>query len=83
MLYILLLFTVTGESQKNIVNWYLNQKTEMNEISTEAELENETRLINHIIGRLVSKEKTLVVLQESKTSKMEDRVLVLNPNIEV
>lgn len=55
----------------------------MNEISTEAELENETRLINHIIGRLVSKEKTLVVLQESKTSKMEDRVLVLNPNIEV
>lgn len=63
------------------MNWYLNQKAEMNEISTENELESETKLINHIIGRLVSKENTLVVLQESKSP--EDRVLVLNPNIEV
>ena len=68
-----------GESQEDLVKWYLDHASD--EVSTANELKHEDALVKHIIRRMITKDKVLVVIQED--SKEEDRILAVNPNLDV
>eukprot|EP00743_Colponemidia_sp_Colp-15_P004628 GILK01004988.1.p1 GENE.GILK01004988.1~~GILK01004988.1.p1 ORF type:complete len:834 (+),score=187.07 GILK01004988.1:48-2504(+) len=67
----------TGMLQDEIVAWYLEERAE--EIETEAQLFEETKLIRSVIGRLASRDAVLVVLNPEEEDKAK-RILAVHPN---
>jgi len=61
--------TGKGMSQGDLVNWYLSQNT----YDSEADLIHASKLIRHMIQRLISKDNILIVTQDD--SNQEKRIL--------
>ena len=60
--------------------WYLAQHE--HEISGDAEREQKAALVDQVIKRLVDKDNTLMVVEETAHYERKDRRLSLNPNID-
>ncbi|KAJ6233427.1 intein-containing DNA replication licensing factor mcm6 precursor [Anaeramoeba flamelloides] len=68
-----------GMTQIQIINWYIKQIQD--DLQTEEELINETKLARQVIRRLVSVDRILIEIQQPETNQSEDeRILIVHPN---
>merc|ERR1719337_458867 len=68
--------------EEDLIAWYMEQVEE--DIETEAQLYEQTNLVQLIINRLIDKDRVIIVYRQSEDAqKPELRVLVKHPNFPV
>lgn len=70
-------------SEEDLIGWYMEQREQ--DIQTEAQLYEQQTLVQHVINRLVDKDRVLIVFKPSDDpiNHPELRVLVKHPNFPV
>ncbi len=67
-----------GFKQQDVVDWYISQKDKSGALESTEDLKHETKLVRSVIGRLIKKEKVLLVVQQA--ANPNDRILMVHPN---
>lgn len=54
-----------------------------NELDSEEKIKLERTIIKNIINRLINKDRILIIIEESNTKDINQRIIAVNPNHEI